>query len=105
MPKIIFVILHYLTYEDTIECVESITNNINYKNYEIIIVDNASKNGSYEAIEDKFRYSEKIYIIKSNKNLGFAKGNNIGYKFAKNNLNADFIITINNDTIITERLF
>lgn len=105
MYKAVFVILHYLTTVDTLECIESIKKNIKYKNYEIVVVDNASNNGSFETLKEKYKESKKIHLIKNDENLGFAKGNNVGYIYAKNKLNADFIFCINNDTIIEDEEF
>lgn len=105
MPKVAFVILHYLTKTDTIECIESIQQNVKYDNYEIIVVDNASNNGSIEVLENKYKNNNKIHLIKNENNLGFAKGNNIGYSYAKNKLNSKFIFVINNDTIIKDENF
>lgn len=100
-----FVILHYLTYSDTIECVDSIINNIKFTEYEIVIVDNYSNNGSIEYLKDKLMYRENIHFIELKANLGFAKGNNAGYLYAKNTLKVDFIILLNNDTIIEQEDF
>lgn len=103
--KFCFVILHYKTEEDTIECVESISKlNYNY-NYNIVIVDNASNNGSIEHIEKRYKSRVDIIIIKNKENLGFANGNNIGYQYAKNELNADFIAICNNDIILNTNNF
>lgn len=100
-----FVILHYLTEKDTIECVESIKDNISYPDFSIIIIDNGSPNCSGEILENKYKNINNISVLKSTENLGFAKGNNIGYEFAKKNKNADFIIMVNNDTLIKQRDF
>lgn len=105
MPKVVFVILHYLTYEDTIECVKSIKDNVIYENKEFVIVDNASYNDSFDMLKSKFSIEEDIYLIRNSENLGFAQGNNIGYDFAKNKLLANFIVIINNDTIIEDKFF
>ena len=59
---------------------------------EIIVVDNASTDGSDEYIKKNY---PEIRLIKSDVNLGFAGGNNLGVK----NSNGDFIALINNDTI------
>lgn len=103
--KFSFVILHYLTYEDTDECIESILNNIDYPDYDIVLVDNASTNDSLQKLEKKYGNHEKVYLVKNDANLGFAKGNNSGYKFAKDELNSDFVVMLNNDTIIEQRDF
>lgn len=100
-----FVILHYLTYKDTVECVESILENITNAEYSIIIVDNGSNNESGDQLQKKYAENKKLHIITSKINLGFAKGNNLGYSYAKNHLDVDFIIMINNDTIINQKEF
>ncbi|APT76066.1 hypothetical protein LN42_06480 [Marinitoga sp. 1137] len=103
--KFSFLILHYQTIEDTIECVESIFNNIEYDNYNIVIVDNGSPNKSGIELKQKYKNNKKIMVLINEKNLGFAKGNNIGFKYIKNNENSDFIVMINNDTIIKQKDF
>ncbi|MGU8966956.1 glycosyltransferase family 2 protein [Clostridium perfringens] len=98
---ITFVVLHYLTLDDTVECVESILN-INYDKFSIVIVDNGSTNSSGIILKEKYKDNNLVNIIISEENLGFAKGNNIGYRYAKYSQNADFIILINNDTVIKQ---
>lgn len=97
---IAFVILHYLTYEDTCECVSSIDTYVGTKDYKIIIVDNNSPNDSYAKLKDKYEKNNKVVLIHNDSNLGFAKGNNVGYMYAKNNLNPDYIVMCNNDTCL-----
>lgn len=103
--KFAFVILHYLAEKDTIECIESILHNIKYDKKEVIIVDNASTNESFENIKKKYIDNKIVTFIKNKENLGFAKGNNIGYRYAKEVYKADFIVMINNDTIINQSDF
>ena len=103
--KISFVILHYLTINDTIECIESILNNIVYESLDIVIVDNGSTNNTGTELEDIYSSTNNVYILKNKENLGFAKGNNIGFQFAKNKLNSDFIVMANNDTIFNQKDF
>lgn len=100
-----FVILHYLTKKDTIECVESILNNVSYKNYSIIIVDNGSSNKSGEFLQMNYKTNEKVEVVLSKENLGFAKGNNLGFLRAKNKYLADIIILMNNDMLIEQKNF
>ncbi|MDB8558257.1 glycosyltransferase family 2 protein [Turicibacter sanguinis] len=105
MAKHAFVILHYNNYLDTIECIDSIINNINHKNYHIVVVDNQSPNNSGKILLSKYFNHNKVTVILSDKNLGFAKGNNLGFEYAKKKLNSDFIILINNDTEIHQEDF
>ena len=103
--KVVFVILHYITIDDTTQCIESILENVEYNNYSIVIVDNGSKNNTGNELKEQYRDNKKVNIIINDENVGFAKGNNIGFRYAKNQLNADFIILLNNDTVITQHEF
>lgn len=95
-----FVVLHYKNIEDTIECVDSLVYKVNY-NKLIFIVDNFSNDGTKELLENKYKENKNIFIISNTSNLGFAKGNNIGIKVAKEK-GCDFVCLINNDTIIKQ---
>lgn len=101
--KFCFVILHYKTADDTIECIKSIEM-LNGKAY-IVVVDNASNNGSIEKVEKICNQYDNIHIIKNNENLGFAAGNNVGFRYAKNEVGADFIAVLNNDIIVPDKEF
>ncbi|VMH70119.1 glycosyltransferase [Streptococcus pneumoniae] len=98
-----FVILHYRTSNDTIECIKSIQKLEG--DYKIVIVDNASQNGSIERVEALFANNDEIVIIKNTKNLGFAAGNNIGYAYARTQIKADMIAVLNNDIVIKQKDF
>jgi len=104
MKKIIFLILHYYTIEDTIKCINSIEK-LDYKNKQIVVVDNGSPNNSGTKLQKLYKKSENIHIILSKENLGFARGNNLGFKYAKEKLKADFIVMCNNDIIIIQNDF
>ena len=97
-----FVILHYLDFEMTRKCVESILKIIAYDNYNIVIVDNASPNKSGEKLRLVYFDNKKIEVILHKTNDGFAKGNNIGYAYDKDILDADYIICINNDVLMNQ---
>lgn len=100
-----FVILHYKTYKDTLQCIKSILELQYDQNItiNIVVVDNASNDGSLEKIREFADGLDKLYIIENDKNLGFAKGNNVGYKFARDSLKSDFIAILNNDVIISSK--
>lgn len=88
--------------QDTVECVESIRRWIDTEAYKIIIVDNCSPNDSYEKLRLKYEKSSDIVLIQNESNLGFAKGNNVGFLYAKDQLKANFIVMMNNDTLLIE---
>lgn len=102
MEHISFIILHYLSYEDTKSCVNSILQNIAYENYSIVVVDNNSPNDSLKLLQKKYENNSKIIFLKNSENSGFAKGNNIGYSYAKNTLCAKYMVIANNDTIFKQ---
>lgn len=100
-----FVILHYNTIEDTKECIASIEKNVKDTAYHIVVVDNNSPNKSGKDLSDLYDGRNNITVIFNKDNLGFAKGNNVGFKYAKEVLNADFIILLNSDTELLEDNF
>ncbi len=74
------------------KCFDSVHNQT-YKNYEVIFVDNGSTDKSVDFIKKNY---PKTVIVENKKNLGFAGGNNVGYKNAK----GEYLLLINNDTYI-----
>lgn len=84
--------INYNGLKDTCALIETIPFN---DQMEVIVVDNASKNDEVSEIQNRFPY---VSIIKSDKNLGFAGGNNLGIKAAK----GKYIFLVNNDTIFKE---
>jgi len=98
-PKVSIVILNWNNAHYTIQCIESLRQ-MEYPNYEIIVVDNGSENNDCKMIEEKFGNS--VYLIENEKNLGYAGGNNKGIKYALNS-GADYLFLLNNDTLIKDR--
>lgn len=101
--RFVFVILHYKSFLDTQKCVNSILKLKGEKS--IVIVDNNSDDDSFSKVKNKFDKLKNIFFIKNTENVGFAEGNNIGYKFAREKLNSDYIIVGNNDLIFDQANF
>ena len=99
--KIGIVILNYLNWQDTVECIDSLSNQ-SFKNYEVVVVDNQSANESYTELNSRYGEKEQIHLLQSKENLGFAKGNNIGIVYCKKILGIDNILVINNDVVFTD---
>ncbi|MDI6619034.1 MAG: glycosyltransferase family 2 protein [Clostridiales bacterium] len=95
--KVFIILVNYKKYNDTIECIRSLKK-IRYNNFEIIVIDNCSGNGSVDEI--KANYPD-IKLFSTSKNLGFAGANNLGIKYALEH-NADYILLLNNDTVVDE---
>lgn len=102
MVNISFLILNYKNIDDTIKCVQSIME-ASYESFDIVIVDNGSNDGSYETMKRKYGNISNIHLIKSNNNLGFSKGNNLGYEYIRNNLDPDFVVVTNNDVLFPQK--
>lgn len=85
--------VNYNGMEDTCQMIYSLKNYISAFPYEIIVVDNASSCDEASFIQTKF---PDVKCIRSNKNLGFAGGNNLGISRAK----GKYILLLNNDTYI-----
>jgi GT2 family glycosyltransferase len=98
-----FVVLHYLTFDMTKKCLETLLNLYSEFNIHIVCVDNCSMNDSFFKLESNFKDNKKIDFIRNNKNLGFAQGNNIGYLYLKANYSCDYIIIINNDVLFEDK--
>lgn len=95
-PLVSIIILNYNGKDYIEECLDSVLNQT-YKTIEIIVVDNASKDGSKEILKKK--YLSKIILIENDTNIGFAEGNNIALKKA----NGEFIAVLNNDAVADSR--
>ena len=94
-PLAYIIILNWNGYQDTIECVES-CRKLSYPNYRLIIVDNGSTDGSEALLRGRF---PDIEVVQTGSNLGFTGGNNIGIRHALGK-GADYVILLNNDTIV-----
>jgi GT2 family glycosyltransferase len=105
MSLFTFVILHYCSIKDTYDCVDSILKRVDTDNYNIIIVDNGSPNATGKQLQNTYKNNSKITVLITQENLGFAKGNNIGFIYAKVYFNPDFIILLNSDTLLIQDNF
>lgn len=94
-PKVVVIILNWNSSENTINCLKSLFS-IVYDNYETLVVDNHSTDGSIEYVENEY---PEIAVIKNSTNLGFAEGNNIGMRRALES-GADYVLLLNNDSIM-----
>lgn len=101
--KFVFIVLHYLALDMTKECVGTLFSSfVNTQNFKIVIVDNASPNGSGQALKELYSNNQFVDVLLNNENLGFAKGNNVGYVYAKKKYNPDYIIAMNNDVLVQD---
>ena len=100
---IAFVILHYRAADMTRRCVEKIQALPGEK--QIVIVDNASPNGSGQVLLDEYASCPEIKVILNPENSGFAKGNNLGVKWVREHKKPEFTVVLNNDVEILQEDF
>lgn len=101
--NIAVVILHYNDFEMTRNYINNLKKiNWNGIDHHFIIVDNCSPDQSGKRLKKYYLDSEDVIVILSEKNLGFAKGNNLGIQYAKDTFKLDLIIVSNNDIVIED---
>ncbi|OJV36705.1 MAG: hypothetical protein BGO33_04215 [Bacteroidia bacterium 43-41] len=89
------IIVNYNTKDLTINCIRSIFDHTNGINYEVIVVDNASSDGSLTEIENKF---PSVITINSQENLGFGRANNLASQYST----GKYLFFLNSDCILIE---
>jgi GT2 family glycosyltransferase len=95
MNKVSVIIINYNTFALTSNCIRSLIEKTQGVSYEIILVDNASVECDANKFLDEL---PSVKLIKSEKNGGFAYGNNLGLEKAT----GDYILLLNSDTILLE---
>lgn len=98
-PKVAVVILNWNGKEDTLECLASV-GQLDYPNYEVVVVDNGSTDDSAGAIAKQY---PDVTVLQTGENLGYAGGNNVGIRWTLDH-DADFVFLLNNDTIVAPDL-
>lgn len=95
--KLSILIVNWNTCDLVIKCVNSILKYAPPFLYEVIVVDNASQDGSADTLINLFGHHKNIHIIESIKNAGFARGNNLAYK----NSTGEYLFLLNPDAEVT----
>ncbi len=97
IPKILsIIIVNFNTRKLTLASLDSIFKETNQFPFEIFVVDNASSDDTVPAIQARF--GEKVHIIASAMNLGFAGGNNQAAKSAT----GEYLLLLNPDTVVLD---
>lgn len=97
LPKVSIIVLNWNGLEDTRECLRSLQRTT-YPSYDVILVDNASTGNDVQALRAEFK--DYIHIIQNDRNYGFTGGNNIGARYALGNSDSDYLLLLNNDTVV-----
>jgi hypothetical protein len=92
-PRVSVIVLNWNGRRFLEKCLGSLLNQ-DYPNFEVLLVDNGSSDGSVEFAQSKFGENPNVRVIALRNNYGFSKGNNIGIKYAQ----GKYVIVLNNDT-------
>jgi GT2 family glycosyltransferase len=93
--RVAIILVNWNSFDLTNDCISSL-NEISYNSYNIIVIDNGSADGSGDKIKEKH---PNIILLKSDTNLGFTGGNNIGLQYSLDN-GYEYSILLNNDTFV-----
>ena len=96
-PKVSVIVLTYNNLDFTKACLGSLEANTRYPNWELLLVDNASTDGSCDFLADYAANNAHARFIPNDENLGFAAGNNRGLEAAA----GEYLVVLNNDTYVT----
>ncbi len=94
--KLSIIIVNYKTYNLTKNTINSLLETIDLIDYEIIVVDNASHDGSLEELQRDFRNNSLLTFIENDSNDGFAVANNLGISDSS----GEYILLLNSDVIV-----
>ena len=100
-----FVVLHYQALDMTVRCVNSLLSHAGKLPICVAVVDNASPNGSGAELASVFSDENRVKVLLHERNDGFARGNNVGYAWLREQCNPDFIVVMNNDVLIEQEDF
>tara|TARA_B100001971_G_C18265198_1_gene591442 strand:+ start:74 stop:1093 length:1020 start_codon:yes stop_codon:yes gene_type:complete len=94
-PFVSIIILNYNGGDLVVQCLNSVLR-IDYENFEVILLDNNSTDGSMTNVNNKFGSKQQVKIIMNKRNLGYAEGNNVGVMESK----GEYLVFLNNDVIV-----
>jgi len=102
----VFVVLQFNQPEVTARCVASLRRlSAGDRRVHVVVVDNGSEPAAVARTRELFAASPDVTLLFTGDNLGFARGNNVGYAHARDVLGAGFIAVINNDTVVGDPEF
>ncbi len=97
MGKVAIIILNLDKKDDLLACLKSVTQ-MDHPSFEVIVVDNASLDGSVKAVNENF---SKVHLICNEKNFGAPGGRNVGFEYALKHIAFDYVLFLDNDVIVT----
>ncbi|WP_295937760.1 glycosyltransferase family 2 protein [uncultured Alistipes sp.] len=99
------VILNYNTYEETTGLVEALQRQTIAPHLSVVVVDNASPNGSFERLLPLEQRFERVHVLQTGRNSGYAQGNNFGLHYLERNIRPEYVAILNNDVTLPDDCF
>jgi GT2 family glycosyltransferase len=99
-PKVIVLILSYNGKHLLKDCISSYLSN-NYDNFEVVVVDNASNDGTIEWVREYYPF---VYTLRTEKDLKYSGGFNYGMQYAFSEKKADYVLITNNDVKADDKM-
>lgn len=96
-PLVSIIVLNFNKRILSLECLNQILKVTNYPNFEVLFVDNGSKDDSAKYIQSQFQNDERVRIIALDRNYGYPQGNNLGIAKAR----GEYVAIVNNDVTVT----
>ena len=107
MPRVTAIVLNWNLWQRTIRCLESVVNS-DYPNFDVIVVDNGSTDDSCEEIDhwielrtENLKAKMSIRLVRSEMNLGYSGGNNLGIRAALSQETPEYVLLLNNDIVVS----
>lgn len=98
MHDVAFIIVTWNAKDLLLDCLASLYREVDSIDYEVLVIDNGSVDGTADAVKRRF---DRVKIIENQKNLGFAAGNNQGLKA----MSSRYAVLLNSDTIVLKGTF
>ena len=98
--KVSIIIVTWNSAKDIGECLNSVYKLV-YKNFNVVVVDNNSKDDTADIVSKEFPQCE---LVKLEKNLYYTGGNNYGFNYAIEKYNPEYLLVLNPDTLVEENL-
>jgi len=96
-PLVSIIIVTHQSAEYVQPCLDSLRRNTCYPAWEVIVVDNDSRDGTVELVAQQAALEPRIRVVRNASNAGFAAGNNLGVRHAR----GEYLVLLNMDTVVT----
>lgn len=101
-PKVYIITLNYNQSHYTIDCINSVLDS-HYNNYKVLLIDNGSTIEDYDKLFLALPVNDQLHVSRIEKNCGYVGGINFGFSLIDQTNDAEYIMIMNNDTILDKQ--